>query len=498
MTSRLTLDPKWMAALGVLSAGLLLNEINIYAARHHMRWDLSAADRFTLSSETVRLVQALQEPITITIVRSADQESSVELRQTLASYEAQSPLIRVHELDPDRKPAELLALLHALEGGSDALTSDFASDAAMFVQSGTRTWLVRHHDLTEMDEEGRPLSTIEAAVTEAIAQVLVRTKLRICFVTGHGERSIDDESEEGLSELRRLLTRNNFEAERAPLDVAHPEDSLKGCEALALIAPDRPLPTAHAELLAETAKTKKALLVFVDPIVDRQARVGDAHLDALAPILGGSVRPAFVVETERDAVIPGSMGEVFFARARVHPITQGLTTDASRADARVVVSAASPLLLLETSSAQVVLESSANAVTMSALNTKKETQTAPFALPLAVAMTAPRDPEDSRRSLLVGTSSLVTNQAFRDPSQQGNRIFTENAFAWALARPSMVSVPARPLMSAGLALSEESLSALLRYVLLYLPLAALCLGATILLRRRRTEQRFREEREGGI
>jgi hypothetical protein len=99
------------------------------------------------------------------------------------------------------------------------------------------------------------------------------------------------------------------------------------------------------------------------------------------------------------------------------------------------------------------------------------------------------------RSVVVGSSSLAQNLTFRDPASYGSRVFVENAFAWVLDRPALVSVPEARPARAGVRISDDSLAQLLRYVLIYMPLFAAGLGALVLIRRHRKEQASRSSEE---
>jgi hypothetical protein len=66
----------------------------------------------------------------------------------------------------------------------------------------------------------------------------------------------------------------------------------------------------------------------------------------------------------------------------------------------------------------------------------------------------------------------------------GTRRFVEGSASWLAAQPSLVSVPEKASHPAGLFLTEEALSEIQRYVLLYVPLTVLILGALVLLKRR--------------
>ena len=83
-------------------------------------------------------------------------------------------------------------------------------------------------------------------------------------------------------------------------------------------------------------------------------------------------------------------------------------------------------------------------------------------------------------------------RSFRDAARIGDRLLVENSLSWAAARPAIVNVPEKPARAVGLALTEESLGEVLRYVLLYMPGAAALAGLLLLLRRRAQEKSSRQ------
>jgi hypothetical protein len=96
--------------------------------------------------------------------------------------------------------------------------------------------------------------------------------------------------------------------------------------------------------------------------------------------------------------------------------------------------------------------------------------------------------------VLIGSAVVAQNRSFRDPALYGDRLFVENAIAWLSARPVLVSVPEKSAEEIGLALSEESLGEVLRYVLIYMPATAALLGLFVILRRRSLETRSRRQK----
>ncbi|HEV8247236.1 MAG TPA: hypothetical protein VGP93_15770, partial [Polyangiaceae bacterium] len=100
------------------------------------------------------------------------------------------------------------------------------------------------------------------------------------------------------------------------------------------------------------------------------------------------------------------------------------------------------------------------------------------------------------RVVIAAASNLPWNRSFHDAALLGDRLFVENGVAWVAARPLLVSVPEKSAHDIGLALTEDSLSEVLRYVLIYMPGVAALLGVLVLFERRKREKRSRMAAEG--
>lgn len=488
-------DPQLLAALGVLAAGLLLSEVNLLASRSYVRIDLSESQKYSLSEVSQELLRSLEQPIKITVLLPAEAPALSEARQLLQSYRAESEKIRLRFLDPDNDAAEFLALKQKLGLGENGLERGDLNSAAFLIENEKRHWFVGMSELQRTDAEGNEHSRMESALSEGIARVLSSKTPRLCFVTGHGERSLDDAAPEGLASLGRQLRKNNLEVERIPLDVPEPEHALRTCEAIAVVGSVRAWPKPHSEALQAAWQNGAELLLFLDPIIDQNGRPTDSGLKSLLNEMGVEESARLLLERNPEFRLPEGVGETFFAQVKTHTITQNLSSSAARLDARVIVTAAQALKKLPGSSAQALLESSPQAIQISDLSQFSKELDQKDSGPHALAMAIERslDNGERQRAVVVGTSRPMTNSAFGDAILHGNQQFCESTFAWVLARPGLVQVPERHVMSAGLNLSEESLGALLRYVLLYMPLAAASAGALVLLRRRRREQDSRSE-----
>lgn len=483
----------YLPLVGLLSAFVVTLELNVLAARHHQRWDLSATARFSISEATREFLESQTSPTEIVVLLGSTDPLLVDVRHVIDAYLEASPHLSARYIDPERNSAEFLALGKQVDVSADE-TSDgkVVAEAALVVRSGTRSWFVRAGELIAVDAEGRRTPRLEAALTEALARVGGQTRAEACFITGHGEKSIADFGPEGLSELARHLEHLNVTARE--VDVERSPRELAGCDLVALIAPARPLPPANVELLRAAVLEGSNLLALIDPIVDGRGTVTSPGLDALFEANGTKLEPGFVLEQADRYRLPQGLGEAFVAQTLPHPLTRGLSPDDPRPIGRVIVQSVQPLAavgdgaaLLRASSASLQLRR------LDAEETESTRITSPGDGPvIAIASRGARaSGKRERRAVIVGTSSFADNTALRDPALYGSRVLLDRALGWTTARPAAVSIPdARPL-PAGLTLTEESLGALLRYVLVYLPLTAALSGAFVLVRRHQREQRSR-------
>lgn len=479
------------AALSVFAAGLLLVEANIASRRHYARWDWSSTESYTLSEATRKVVSGLDGPVTITTLLASGAPRRLELATLLESYAALSPQLEVQRIDPDRQPVEYLELTQSLSSFDGAPAGPLSRPAAV-VERGERKAVVEQADLGTTDAQSRPVSRVEWALTRALVQVSSKERPLACFVTGHGEPSVDDLAPGGLRRLGEFLEANQVEVRRTPLDLPQPE--LDPCSLIAIVGPQRPVPKEHTALLTARAKAGAGVLIAVDPLLDRQAQIISSGLEPLAREVGVLLEASFIIETDPELRAPTGLGEAFFAVTKTHPVTEGLSTDQSRLDARAFFVGATALRPLPGAGTARLLETSASARTLShlRLHTSSTRLTAPFAVGLASqATTKQNELPRKRRAVVLGSSHPLLNETLSDPAQVGNRILAEQALSWILQREALVSVPTRARASAGLRLTEDALSSLLRYVLFILPTTAAGLGAWFLWQRSRRERRAR-------
>jgi hypothetical protein len=172
-----------------------------------------------------------------------------------------------------------------------------------------------------------------------------------------------------------------------------------------------------------------------------------------------------------------------------------------KVELRVVLSQTRSLALTDGGPGKALLESSPAAYALDDVRSVLDGQGVPAgaagAKRVLAAAAERQKPSASKerhgpRLVVVGSAGPALGRAFRDPARIGDRLLVENALSWAAARPAIVNVPEKPARAVGLALTEESLGEVLRYVLVYMPGAAALAGLLIMLRRRAQEKNSRQ------
>jgi len=499
-------SPKVFSALGVLAVMIIAVNANVLCARFYARWDVSTGGLYTLSPATVSILHDLPDTVTLTVLLARTDPLLPPLRQLLVSYGAKTAHLEVNYLDPEQNPAEFAAVQqkYGLSAGK-AEDGRIVTDAVILVARGDRTWFVTSDELGQSDDDGRQKPRLEQAVTEGIAGVLGNEKAKLCFATGRSEASIDDVGPDGLAELRRRVEKNNFEA--TTLDLTRPDAQklLDGCRLLAIVAPEEPYAADATERVKNWVRAGGNVVALVGPTFGDDGRVAPSGLEGLFELGGVRLEPNVVFETDPSRRLPRGAGEVFFALPVEHAATRGLVLEGGKTEVSVLVSESRALSLVGGGPGRALVKTSPDAIVLSdvkaVLDGKGPPPDAPHAERIVAAAAELEKPPGSHekhgpRLVLAGFANLAGARSFQDPALVGDRLLIENAIAWAAARPPIVSVPEKPARDVGLALTEESLGEVLRYVLIYMPGSALLVGAFVLLRRRAQERASRRDRRG--
>jgi hypothetical protein len=495
-----------LSAAAVLAAGVIAVCANVLVHRFYKRWDWTSAALYTLSEPTLETLHSLPEPVDAIVFLSASDPMRLTVEHILASYQAETKLLRPRFVDPDRSPAEFIALQRQY-GIVAGKTEDgrVVTDAAIVLARGNQRWFVTTDEMVVYDEkDNRARPALEQALTAAIRNVLSKEKTLICFTTGHQEISADDGGPRGLAELKYRIQKDNYTTKSVDLVSPDKSESLEGCRVVVVPGPDVSFTVPAAKRLEAYFAAGGNVFLMLNPVLDDGNRIRQSGLERLAEAGGIELGSDFIVERDPELRLPQGLGETYFATPKPHDITAGLFRQ-DEVKLRPEVTAAQSLGATRDSTAKPLLVTSKDAFSVKDIRPfvdegrAVEKHAGDASGPLAVAMASERPrPANSNekhgpRMVVIGSANVAFSQCWRDATLLGNRVLVESALSWLAAKPAIVSVPEKPSHPAGLSLTEDSLTEVLRYVLLYMPGSALLLGALILIRRRQTERRSRAQ-----
>src|SRR5579863_4532309 len=173
----------------------VLAAVNFLANRYDKAYDSTKNKQFSLSDQTMKVVKGLKSDVNFTYF--GETTSFTSAKDLLDRYSALSPELHVKYVDPVKKPTV-------------AKAAGFRSDSPIVVQAGSRT-------------EGAK-SLTEEEVTGALIRALKTGERNVCFLTGFGEKSIEEEnSGNSFGFLKQLLERDNYKVRSQALKPAGAE-----------------------------------------------------------------------------------------------------------------------------------------------------------------------------------------------------------------------------------------------------------------------------------
>lgn len=223
-----------LATSGVLLGVAILVGANYILARQNMRWDLTAAGQYSLSDQTVRILESLESPIRVMVF--AQELDFPRYRDRLAEYEYTSSRVSLEFVDVDRNPG--LA----------------------------RQYEVQSYGTVVFDYDGRVervVSDQEQELTNALIKAVEGEERKAYFLQGHGERLPTGTERDGYSALADALRLDNLSVETVILSQAGevPADAA----VIVVAGPATDLLPTEVELLRAYLEGGGKMLFLIDP-----------------------------------------------------------------------------------------------------------------------------------------------------------------------------------------------------------------------------------------
>lgn len=281
-----------LAMSGVALALGILVAANYILSRQNVRWDLTAAQQYSLSDQTRRVIEELETPISVLVF--AREAEFPAYRDRLDEYSYVSSQVDVEYIDIDRNPVR----------------------ARQYEVQAYGTIVFEYEDRIE-----RTTSNTEQELTNALIKAVEGEERTVYFVQGHGERDPEGDDRDGYGSVGEALGRDNFRVETVVL--AQTGEVPADATVLVVAGPSTDLLPAEADLLRDYLEGGGKLLLMVDP-PDTEEDPPRPNLIALAGEWGIELGADVVVDASGVGQLLGTDASVPVASSYPpHAVTDG-------------------------------------------------------------------------------------------------------------------------------------------------------------------------------
>jgi ABC-type uncharacterized transport system involved in gliding motility auxiliary subunit len=462
-----------LAGVGVLVVLGILVAVNYLSVRRNTRWDLTANKQYSLSDQTVKLLQGLTAPVKFYVF---DQETNFDrFRPRLDSYAYSSKQVEVEYVDADRRPVQ---------------TKQYNVEAY-----GTVV-------LEYMGRTERVTSDSEQDLTNALIKLLNPSQRKVYFLSGHGEKDPSNSERGGYSSISDALKRDNYQFDKLILA----QQELPADATLIVIAgPRTDLLPGEADMLKAYLAKGGHLLVMIDP---------PENDGAPTPVLEGILKEWSIVAGNDVVVDASGVGQLLGTDASVpvaakyssHPITNGFSVLTAYPLARSITaetggpSGRSPQTIIETSPRSWAETNVKELRASGKVEMDEKSGDKPGPISIGVAVSAPvaappaadaskekkpaegeDAPKPETRMVVVGDSDFATNAAL---GIQGNRDIFMNSVNWLAQQENLIAIRPRDAADRRITLTATAATGMFWISIVLIPAIVLGTGVFTWWRRR--------------
>jgi ABC-type uncharacterized transport system involved in gliding motility auxiliary subunit len=453
----------------VIVLGILVG-INWIANREHKRWDLTAANQFSLSDQTKKVLGELKKPLTIQAFYASSQPqggSAQEFRDRLSEYTYLSKQVSADYIDADRSPTE------AQKAGVERVP----------------TIVLTYEGRTE-----RANAVDEQSITNALKKVIEGKAKKVYFVQGHGERDPMGSDPNGYTTIADSLRNDNFEI--AKLQLAQEGKIPDDASVVVVAGPKTDLLAAETDLLRAYLKKGGKVLLLVDP-PDKGTAAPVTNVIALAHEWGVDLGNDIVVDASGLGQLLGTNASVPIAMPEPHPITENfrvmtafpLARSAAPVDGGVNGHTAQKLLQ---TSPQSWAESDIKGLYDNGRpeeNVDKGDKAGPIAIASAVSApvtdaapgAAADAPKPESRVVVVGDSDFAANRAI---GLQGNREIFLNMTNWLAQQEDLIAIRPKNPEDRPISMTADQTAMVFWFTMIIIPVLLFVNGVRVWWRKR--------------
>ncbi len=434
----------------VIAVLAILVFLNYLGFRHHKTFDLTSQKLYTLSDQTKKIVNPLRSDVQIYMfARSSGPEGQQvqSMKDEMGLYESQNHHVHFTVVDPQENPGL-------------AKQYDISRMGEVVVVNGSH---VQHlQDTTEGD------------ITSAILKVTSTTVKTVCFIEGHGEKSISATDAKGYSAVDSGLQKQNYNVKSINLVTTGSVPS--DCSVLVDPGPTKPFFPQEAQMIEKYLNGGGTAMFLLDPGTDPQlsaimqpwnVNVGDDYVidvSGVGRLLGaGPAIPLVLSYGDNPIVRDFQNSMTFFPLARTVAIA-----DTSKSEPQATE-------LLKTSAASFTVASLGNGTVK--YDPKKD-QRGPLSLGVAAEnKSGTADP----RLVVIGNSEFATNQ-WQDQQRNGDLFY--NSVNWLTEESNLISIRPKEAANRRVTLTEAQQREVEWISSVFVPLFVVVIGIIVWLKRR--------------
>jgi ABC-type uncharacterized transport system involved in gliding motility auxiliary subunit len=450
LTSRTAVFGGFTGLLAVLFIAVVAL-VNVLSVRYyHQRWDLTASKQFSLSDQSLKVLEGLPGPVHATVFVTPTDFRRQELEDLLKEYQVRSNGKFAYELvDPEVEPQRALAL-GVRESGTTVL------------QLG--------------DKRQNTTGSQERDITSALIKLTSEPR-KVYAVVGHGERQFDSFDDQSYSSLKTALEGDNFSV--TPLTLAGAREVPADAAAVIIAGPQNPLLDEELQALGAYLDRGGKLIILAEP----QTK---ANLNELVKRWNVQIGNELVLDPGQSLAPRGRAAPEIpvVARYGSSPIARGLNNFTFFPVATYIAVPSSPPDGVTISSvAETTDRSWATGDLQNPSFQQGRDKQGPLSLVVTIEADAPNAPQSAEgtparaRAVLFGDADFVSNSALQVAS--GNRDLFMNALNWAVGSEELVSIRPRPSDTRTMLLTGLQMNVILFSSVLFLPLLVLAAGAAV-------------------
>ena len=226
-------------AIMILVFVAILVLANYLGITKHRRFDVTASSQFTLAPQTVNVIKGLKEPVMAIGFFPNDQQyqgAKKGIENLLEEYRFFNKEFDYKFIDPEANPA--LAKKYQVR-----------YSGTIVFESGSRK---------------KTLAAVnEQSFTGALLEVTGVKAKKVYFLTGHGERAVNDKAEVGYALAGRGLVRDLYQIE--PLNLTLMPKVPEDCAVLIIAGATKAIPPVEKKALRDYLVRHGKVLFLIDP-----------------------------------------------------------------------------------------------------------------------------------------------------------------------------------------------------------------------------------------